>query len=278
MLHKNRWLTAFCLVGSVSIIAACSGKSSVPDLSAPSGSHSALGRLRLVNGYVQGINDAPRRGNSAKFEARRAAAHARGRWLSDELNLPTHLVPFPNSESLLKSINSSSTSRSTSAVRQACDTCDPGGGDGTITTVSSFDDQGGYGPYDTEIDFADGTSLLTKEWVDANDGSQVLTFIDQRGMYSMMVGGIFGTNNGTPAPGPTSTPSSQYCYPMDGGYIQCGGQPKNPVPKWACPYIGGGAALAAKWAVAARAGGKAGDVAGLAVGASLISWCNSTGW
>ncbi len=36
--------------------------------------------------------------------------------------------------------------------------------------------------------------------------------------------------------------------------------------QWACLYLGGAAALAATWAVAARAGGKAGEVAVLAVG------------
>jgi hypothetical protein len=261
------------------MFAACAGgKSSVPNPSSASAPHSTLGRLRVINGHVEGINDAPRRPNSERFEARKAAAHARGRWLTDELNLPKHLVAYPNSATLLNQINSSADGgRSTSAVQQACDTCDPSGSGGAQTpTISSFDDNGGYGPYDTEIDYTDGTSLLTKEWVDSVDGTLVLTFIDQRGMYSILASFVGGTGSGSghPTPTPTSTPGNQYCYPMDGGYISCGGQPMNPIPKWACPYVGGLASLATGWFIQ----GKKGQVAALLIGGSVTTWCTNTGW
>lgn len=278
-------LAAIVAAGSIVALSACSGTST----NAP-----PLGRIASTQGRaIQsvpgrpdlfiGVNDVPRRGSSARFQERRAAAHARGRWLTDELNLLRDVRPLPNGAAILAGINghdsSSTTQRSTRVIRNACDTCDPGGGGSSTGTVTTFDDNGGYGPYDTEIDFTDGTSLLTKEWVGAYDGTQVLTFIDERGQYSMAVGMTNGSggNGATPAPRPTATPGTEYCYPMDGGYISCGGQPMNPIPKWACPYLGGGAGLAAKWAVTARAGGKAGDAAGLAVGASLIKLCNDTG-
>lgn len=268
---RGRSLTAVCLVGSLTLFTACAGKSNAPVLTNGPVQHS-LGLTRAANGNIKGINDVPRGSTTTNFEARKAAARAKGRWLTAELNLPKNLTVVPNSRQIIQRINagesSGQTPKSSARTPQVlkCSSCDGGGGDDGGGDVATFDDDGGYSAYDSEIDFTDGTSMLTKEWVDSS-GTDQLTVLDPTGQYYLV--------SVTTTPPSTPPPSPDYCYPMDGSFISCGGAPMKPVPKWACPYVAGGAGLAAKWAVAAKAGGKAGDVAGVLVGVTVNAWCNN---
>jgi hypothetical protein len=227
-----------------------------------------------------GVNNAPRRPKSTKFDARRAAAHKRGQWLVDELNAPPGMKPVANGEAMIAGINNhltetASNTRATQVVRNGCDTCDPGGGSGPgAGTVSTFDDQGGFAAYDTETDGDDGTALLTKQWV-ADDGTAVLTWLGTDGLYYTNQAMITQTN-GKATPAPMATPGpSQSCIPIEHGYMVCGGPLVYPIPKSDCPIIASGTGLAAKWVVAWRLGSKAGDVAALVVGLSVMQRCTS---
>jgi hypothetical protein len=242
-----------------------------------------LSRIPSTNGVIKGVNDQPRRPNSDSFAFRVAAAHARGVWLTDELNAQ-HGTPIPHGAQIIRSTNAAlhRITDSNQRMRQStynpnpCDTCDPSGGGGTGASPTTFDDSAGNYAYDTEADFADGTSMLFEEFTDGA-GDQVLTSLDSDGTYTEYA--YESTFVVTPAPQPTM----QICLTqMDGSgvfAIQCGSQNFNPFPKWACPYIGGGIGLATKWATAAATkNAKAGELTGLAVGVSINNWCTSTAW
>lgn len=169
-----------------------------------------------ADGTMPGVNDHPRNPHSANFEARRADAHRRGLWLTDELNrYPGHALSVHGS-------------RHTSNVTVNPCTTDCGGGDGGGGTTTGFIGGGGSSPawydslsssspYDTELDFSDGTSILTLQ-------------LDQNQIGTLEVNG-YVTAYGFNAYMQIDSTKSMYCqlmYGVDNCLVP---------PKWMCPYI-----------------------------------------
>jgi hypothetical protein len=258
----------------VCTVVACAGRTS-STLPTNSVHQQTIKRLASVNGRFPTVNDVPRK-ISANFESRRGAAHARGVWLTDELNVRHKIRKLGRVSRGNHGAVPSSSVRQTQ-VEQTCgesqDSCDPGGGGGSGDggyDITEFDDNGGNDAYDTELDFADGTSMLFEEWTD-DAGDEILTTLNPDGSYE-----VASSTEGKATPEPQATPVSGPCYAMMDGnavsYPSCNFR----LPKWACPYIAGAGGLAAKWATAAGTkNGQAGDTAGLAVGASLLQSCNA---
>ncbi len=272
-----------CIILCLAMLSGCGGSASAPYvLRATNVSSVKLVKLATIphtSGLIKGVNDQPRRRNTPNFLRRVSAAHARGVWLTDELNMHRG-APNPRSSYILKATNielhqaNGGGQRAISSTLNACGTCDPSGGGSGTESITTFGDNGGDYSYDTEVDFSDGTSMLFEEFTD-NSNDQILTSLDPDGSYTEYA--YESTFSSTPAPQPTM---QQCMTEMDGSgvfYIQCGSQTFNPIPKWACPYISMAGGLAAKWtAAAATKNGKAGDVVGGAVGISLNQWCNAT--
>ncbi|HEY0384336.1 MAG TPA: hypothetical protein VGC72_19270 [Candidatus Elarobacter sp.] len=126
----------------------CGSTSSQALLSTSRRSTSSIGAIEKI---VASVNDHPRNANAPNFAPRRAAAHRAGRWLTDELNRHDGAVIRTNRRKTLSNPNCGQESG-----------CGPvgGGGGGSTPTWSTFSDTA---PYDTELDFGDGTSLLTLE-------------------------------------------------------------------------------------------------------------------
>lgn len=219
-----------------------------------SGGSNALSALSAPAHVLAGVNDHPRDANSANFVARRAAAHARGLFLTDELNATVTAIKLtlPPKGGKQTSCNV----ETDSLLRAAQDLCG-------VEDNGGFTVQGlGYDPvsWDTEIDFTDGTSMLGIE-----GGPDNLDILSPDGSYDDLV---FDPSNRLLASQrvicvATEIPGQDFsCMPA-------------PNKSW-CPAIAGGTALGAKWGVAKKLGSKAGDVAGLVVGLSILNLCNWT--
>lgn len=178
---------------------------------------------RAADGTIAGVNDHPRHKDVADFEARRAAAHAKGRWLTDELNKPAVVATKMREKSRR------------AQVLQNCtgDTCGGGGGGGGADSYTTFDDS--QLPFDTELDFTDGTSELGEQFVDGI-GDGLLTALLPDGTYQFLAG-----NRPSPAPVPPGGPTCTLV--MDGGNPVTFPGPCQKLPKWFCPLAGGVAAF-----------------------------------
>lgn len=255
-----------CKVGLAVIVASamvvgCAGSNSVKVTPRPLLAHSEFGKLRaLANGSFHNVNDAPRHREAADFESRRAAAHARGLWLTDELNAP-------------KLITGATNGRSTMAIRPCTsDTCGGDGGTGGAGTASYFDDNGGDYPYDVEADFPDGTSILYESFIDST-GNNLLTTLETTGIYD-----VWYLNNQTRPPTiGTPSPPTPCLIDME-GFVYSGGSGPCPakIPKILCPLVAGAVGLIARWAtIGISKNPEAGNASTVLVGGSYMAACNS---
>jgi hypothetical protein len=242
------------------MVVGCAGSNSVKLAQQPLIPHSTYGKLRAMgDGSFHNVNDAPRNRGAANFESRKAAAHARGLWLTDELNAP-------------KPIAGVSHKRSTMSIPNCTgDTCGGGGGGGTGgPTESYFDDNGGDYPYDVEADFSDGTSVLYESFTDSAQNDLVTT-LEPNGLYE-----LWYLNNQTRAPSPPSSPHT--CLIDMDGFVYSGGSGPCPsaIPKIFCPLAAGIVGLASRWAtIAFTKNPEAGNASTVLVGGTYLAACNS---
>ena len=96
------WKVGLAVIVASAMVVGCAGSNSLKVAPRPLLAHSEFGKLRaLANGSFHNVNDAPRHRGAANFESRRAAAHARGLWLTDELNPPKLIAGATNARSTM---------------------------------------------------------------------------------------------------------------------------------------------------------------------------------
>lgn len=257
----RNWRQALCIVVAGAFTSACTPQAAsiAPTAGIPRNveASSKLVGLPMANGMIVGINDRPYNPNSPNFEQRRAAAHAKHRFLTDELNNP--LPPLAPK---------SSSSRRTSSLPPACDTCDPGGGSGGGSSAIPMYSIPDSPYYDEQINYDDGTSDLMQQggWDEGNDG---FIFLNPDGTvvsYTSKDNPPYCSEScGKAQPPSPSQPGTCYSYTSDGYAVSypCGYKPFQP-PAWMCPALIGGAAILAR-VISLRTG--KGDPAIVSVGA-----------
>jgi hypothetical protein len=134
-----------------------------------------------------------------------------------------------------------------------------------------FDDNGGDFPYDVELDYPDGTSVLFESFVDSQSNTY-LTTLESSGYYLVW---YFDNQTAPPVARPTTTPNA-CIMDMDGfTYLTTGPCPAR-IPKVLCPVAAGGVGLIARWAaIAATKNPEAGTATMTLVAASYMAACNS---
>jgi hypothetical protein len=214
---------------------------------------------------IAGVNDHPRNAGSPDFEARRAAAHARGFWLTDELNVRPGVTVHASNPGGGAAKTPGQLAQQ-SASQNACPDCGGDGGGASGGTTSGYSSvsvnsltalQSDPAMWDTQISFADGTSMLGMEF-----DNGVLGVLEPDGWYT----GYIPTVNGG------LSPRQGYC-------VATTGVPDCWVPpKWVCPYASAGWGLLGKWGTIAAMRGKSSPLAdgvGLIIGAGVSQFCNS---
>jgi hypothetical protein len=213
---------------------------------------------------ISGVNDHPRNSASAGFEARRAAAHDAGFWLTDELNANPGVVVRHSNQTVGGGRNPGHVSAQSYVNQPGCVApCGSSGSGGTpgysysnvpvnSVTALSYDP----GSWDTEITFSDGTAILGMEFPDGTLG-----VLEPDGTYTgyLMANGQL-------------TPKQWYCM-LTTGVPNC-----YVPPKYVCPYAAGAWGLLGKWGTIAAMRGKSSPLAdgvGIALGAAEAQFCNA---